>query len=115
MPSPLTNVGKSLLREIQRLSGERDKLDNQIDKLKAAAAALSGVGDGTPRRRGRPPGSKNKRGPGRPPKRQLSTAARKAISDAQKVRWAKFKKKAGTTKRTRTKKESTQEAPTATN
>jgi hypothetical protein len=39
------------------------------------------------RRLGRPPGS-GKRGPGRPRRRRLSAKARKAISDAQKKRWA---------------------------
>ena len=52
------------------------------------------------RKPGRPAGSRNKRGPGRPKatevpfprkRRKMSAAARKRISDAQKARWAKLK------------------------
>ena len=53
-------------------------------------------------RRGRPPGTGAKRGPGRPPGsasapapgagRKMSAAARKRISEAQKARWAKQRK-----------------------
>ena len=61
------------------------------DGADVAAAARRG------RRRGRPPGSTGKRrGPGRPAgtgkKRTMSAAARQAISEAQKRRWAKQKK-----------------------
>lgn len=68
-------------------------LEKELGQVRAAIAAL---GDGGGAKRGRPAG---KRGPGRPKgsgkvgKRKLSAKARKAISDAQKARWAK--KKAG--------------------
>jgi hypothetical protein len=68
-------------------------LEKELGQVRAAIAALS---DGGGAKRGRPAG---KRGPGRPKgsgkigKRKLSAKARKAISDAQKARWAK--KKAG--------------------
>jgi hypothetical protein len=65
-------------------------LERQLAAVRNAIAAL---GAGTGVRRGRPPG---KRRPGRPQsrgkihgRRKLSAAARKAISDAQKARWAK--------------------------
>jgi len=41
-------------------------------------------------RRGRPPGTAHKRGPGR-----MSAAARKRIAAAQKRRWAEYRKSAG--------------------
>ena len=79
-----------------RLTELRDKATQLLERL-GETPALAG------RRRGRPAGSTNKaagaakRGPGRPPaaprkKRTLSAAARKAISDAQKKRWAKQRK-----------------------
>ena len=79
-----------------RLAELRDKATQLLERL-GETPAVAG------RRRGRPAGSTNKaagaarRGPGRPPaaarkRRKLSAAARKAISDAQKRRWAKQKK-----------------------
>ena len=69
------------------LSGIRDTANNLLEQLTKGAAAG--------RRRGRPAGS-GTRGPGRPKgsgkkKRTMSAAARRAISRAQKARWAKQK------------------------
>jgi hypothetical protein len=78
------------------------ELEAQLAGVKAAISSLSEGGGlvANDRKRGRPPGSKNKRKGatkaiiihGRKRKRRkLSAAARKAISDAQKARWAKQK------------------------
>ena len=83
----------------------RTRLTELRDKATQLLERLGDVPSLTRRRRGRPAGSKNKaagparQGPGRPAqprkkKRTLSAAARKAISDAQKRRWAKQKKAA---------------------
>jgi hypothetical protein len=85
-----------------RLTELRDKATQLLERLGDVPSLTPSL---TRRRRGRPAGSKNKvagparRGPGRPAgppkkKRTLSAAARKAISDAQKRRWAKQKKAA---------------------
>jgi hypothetical protein len=67
------------------LSGIRDTATKLLTQLGEDTRLVVG------RRRGRPPGS-GKRGPGRPKgKRTMSAKARKAISDAQKKRWAKQK------------------------
>jgi len=67
------------------LSGIRDTATKLLTQLGEETRLVVG------RRRGRPPGS-GKRGAGRPKgKRKMSAKARKAISDAQKKRWAKQK------------------------
>ena len=88
------------------LAGIRDTANGLLSQLGEQA---SGVARAVARgRRGRPPGSKNKpgpgtprgtakRGPGRPKgsgkkKRTMSAEARARISAAQKARWAKVKK-----------------------
>jgi hypothetical protein len=80
----------------EQLTQIRDTANQYLQQLAGAGASFAeGVRRG--RRRGRPPGSQSaKRGPGRPKgsgkkKRTMSAAARKAISDAQKKRWAKQK------------------------
>lgn len=79
------------------LSGLRraeQQLERQLASVRSAIASLAGA---TGARRGRPAGSKNKRGPGRPARtgsrarRKMSAAARAKISAAQKARWAKQK------------------------
>jgi hypothetical protein len=62
------------------------ELQRQLDAVRAAIAALGASGG----RRGRPAGTGNKgaAGAGRK-RRRLSPAARKRISDAQKLRWAR--------------------------
>ena len=79
----------------ERLKGIRDTASSLLNQL--------GLESGFPeKRRGRPPGSgrkaigKAKRGPGRPKgsgrkRRVMSAESRKAISDAQKKRWAEAK------------------------
>jgi hypothetical protein len=81
--------------------GQRQTIVKHLTELRDTATKLLGdLGQQAQRiaRRGRPAGSRNvgaaKRGPGRPAgsgrkkKRKMSAAARKAISDAQKRRWA---------------------------
>ena len=81
--------------------GQRRTIVKNLTELRdTATKLLSDLGHQAERmaRRGRPAGSRNaapvKRGPGRPAgsgrkkKRKMSAAARKAISDAQKRRWA---------------------------
>jgi hypothetical protein len=62
------------------------ELQRQLDAVRAAIAALGASGG----RRGRPAGTgaKGAAGAGRK-RRRLSPAARKRISDAQKLRWAR--------------------------
>jgi hypothetical protein len=67
---------------VKQLTAVRDTASKLLRDLGHEAAHIA--------RRGRPAG---KRGPGRPqreakPRRKLSARARKAISDAQKKRWA---------------------------
>jgi hypothetical protein len=66
---------------LELLFAERDKLNRAIE-------ALHG-----PKRRGRPPGTRNKLAPAKGSaitelKRRLSAAGRKAIAEAAKKRWA---------------------------
>jgi hypothetical protein len=81
--------------------GQRQTIVKSLTELRdTATKLLSDLGHEAQRiaRRGRPAGSQTavvaKRGPGRPAgsgrkkKRKMSAAARKAISDAQKKRWA---------------------------
>ena len=60
-------------------------LEKELGQIRAAIAAL-GAGGGANRGPGRPKGSGRTTG-----RRKLSAKARKAISDAQKARWAKQK------------------------
>jgi hypothetical protein len=68
-----------LIRKRAKLLKAADKLQRKIDRMLDGAAA-----------------DVSARGPGRPrgAKRQLSAKARKAISDAQRRRWAKYRKAA---------------------
>jgi hypothetical protein len=85
---------------------QKHKITEQLVDIRDTATSLLrqlGHESAAPgKRRGRPPGSgrktvvKAKRGPGRPKgsgrkRRVMSAEARKAISDAQKKRWAKAK------------------------
>ncbi len=69
-------------------------LKRERDRLSSAIAALEGAG---PRRRGRPAGSGAASAaaakPGRRPRRHMSAAARKRISEMMKQRWAERKRK----------------------
>jgi hypothetical protein len=77
------------------LSGLRraeHELEQQLGRVRSAISSLAGSGTGA--RRGRPAGSKNKKGiiiVGGRRRRKMSAKARKAISEAQKARWAKQK------------------------
>lgn len=72
---------------VQQLRDERSRLD-------AAIQALEGVGGAAPKRRGRPPGTKNNstRASGAPKRRTMSAAARKRVADAMRKRWAAAKR-----------------------
>jgi hypothetical protein len=72
-----------LAAALEGLELQKRRLDDQIQEVRL----LLGKGTG---RRGRPPGSSSKRGPGR-----MSAAARKRIAAAQKRRWAEYRKSAG--------------------
>jgi hypothetical protein len=66
------------------------QLERQLGSVRGAISSLSGGKTGA--RRARPVGSKNKNGiiiVGGRRRRKMSAKARKAISDAQKARWAK--------------------------
>ena len=72
------------------LSGIRDTAASLLQELTGEGArVVAAVRRG--RRRGRPAGSKNKaaEATSRPGRRKMSAKARKAISRAQKARWAK--------------------------
>ena len=72
-----------LAAALEGLELQKRRLDDQIQEVRL----LLGKGTG---RRGRPPDSNSKRGPGR-----MSAAARKRIAAAQKRRWAEYRKSAG--------------------
>ena len=60
------------------LEAQRQRIDEQIQQVRALLG----------KRRGRPPGRAKPRG-----KRQLSAAARKRISQAQRRRWAAYRQR----------------------
>ena len=76
--------------DIQSILGD---LKRERDRLSSAIAALEGSG----RRRGRPAGSgagsSSSASSGRRPRRHMSAAARKRISEMMKQRWAERKRK----------------------
>jgi len=72
--------------DIQNMVGDLKRERERIDR---AIAALEGLGSG--RRRGRPVGSVSA---AKRPRRHMSAAARKRISEMMKQRWAERKKKA---------------------
>jgi hypothetical protein len=67
-------------------------LKRERERLHRAITALEGTGTG-PRRRGRPAGSTSASA-GKRPRRHMSAAARKRISEMMKQRWAERKRKA---------------------
>ena len=76
----------------KQLAGIRDTASDLLQELTSSGARMAAaVRRG--RRLGRSPGSKNRAASGQePPKRRkMSAKARKAISDAQKRRWARQK------------------------
>ena len=70
----------------QTLSGIRDTATNLLQQLTGESARVVAAVRRGARRRGRPAGSRNAPTEGR--KRTMSAKARKAISRAQKARWA---------------------------
>ena len=90
----------SLLKQVKQLEASREAL---VARIKAAVSAVLRDGEASIRLAGQGAGFvAGVRGPGRPAgsknvapvarkKRKMSAAARKAISDAQKKRWAKQK------------------------
>jgi hypothetical protein len=75
-----------LAAALEGLELQKRRIEDQIQEVRL----LLGKGTG---RRGRPPGSGHKRGPGR-----MSAAARSRIAAAQKRRWAEYRKSAGKAK-----------------
>jgi len=75
-----------LTAALEGLELQRQRIDEQIQEVRSLLGRVPG-------RRGRPPGSGKKRGPGR-----LSSAARKRIAAAQKRRWAEYRKSGATAK-----------------
>ena len=76
--------------DIQNILGDLKRERERIDR---AITALEGLGAAAPRRRGRPVGSGKSATAGRP-RRHMSPAARKRISEMMKQRWAERKRKA---------------------
>jgi|HubBroStandDraft_6_1064221.scaffolds.fasta_scaffold2428823_1 hypothetical protein len=76
--------------DIQNILGD---LKRERERLDRAIAALEGLGTGQ-RRRGRPVGSHNvAAATAKRPRRHMSAAARKRISEMMKQRWAERKRK----------------------
>ena len=78
--------------DIQTILGDLKREREGIDR---AIAALEGLGATGPRKRGRPVGSgkSTASAAGRRPRRHMSAAARKRISEMMKQRWAERKRK----------------------
>lgn len=68
------------------LIAERDRLNQAIEILQGGTAAAA------PKRRGRPPGSKNKTAKAAKKRGDMSDAARKAVSARMKKYWAQRRK-----------------------
>jgi hypothetical protein len=83
----------SLQEILSGLLKAEQQLERQLGSVRGAISSLRGGKTGA--RRGRPVGSKSKKGiiivGGKRKRRKMSTKARKAISDAQKARWARQK------------------------
>ncbi len=91
---------------LEGLQMSRQRLDAQIESVRAAIAGEPEVAEAAPAPAAAPAVKKGKKGrkPGRPPKadkvekpvkagrRKLSASARKAIAAAQKRRWEEFRK-----------------------
>jgi len=85
------NQRKAIATQLAQI---RDAANQYLQQLAEGGANIAAAVRG---RKGRPPGSKNKRGPGRPAgtvrkKRTMSAEAREKIAEAQRKRWAKQKK-----------------------
>ena len=81
------DLAKMKKKILQTLDRETGRLEERLTQIKGMRTALvDGIGGGTPSGNGR------KSGNGRRKKRHMSAAGRRAISMAQKARWAKIKK-----------------------
>lgn len=86
----LTEERNRLTEERDRLDAEEDRLTTEGDRLDQAIAILKG--EAAPRRRrGRPPGAKNKEAKKRN-RKPMDPAARKAVSERMKQYWAERRK-----------------------
>ena len=81
--------------------GQRQNVAKQLEQIRDTAAGLLNQVTGAPERR-RPGRSRTPQPvvpmgtlPGKRPRRKLSAKARKAISEAQKKRWAKLRRAQG--------------------
>ena len=74
---------QAIVKNLTQLRDEATKLLNQLGHDAGGVVTRA--------RRGRPAGTKNTPKTGMRKKRKMSAAARKAISNAQKARWAKQK------------------------
>ena len=84
------NVGKTLRQALAKLTGEKERLDRQIDALAAALHAL----DGRPRAAGsRPTQARRRKSLRKTKRRAMSKAAREAVGERMKAYWAKRKAK----------------------
>jgi hypothetical protein len=80
-----------LVSRLSQIDAERRAILAQLQgALASTLRTVEGVAGIGPKR-GRPPGSKNNTAGAKKGRRKMSAAARKAISDAQKKRWAKQK------------------------
>ena len=86
----LAAATRELKKELDRLRKEKQKIEDQIEQYETALSALGDLAMGS---QAKPKKGKKKA------KRHYSAAARKRISDAQKRRWAKHRKKGGVSKR----------------
>jgi len=68
---------------IRKLRQERQRVHGEMERLNAALAALGGLGG---------PEGKAKRSLAPKVRRPMSSAARKKIAAAQRLRWAKWRK-----------------------
>ena len=69
----------ALSQVLNKLHGERNRIQQQLQRVEAAISALQGLNG----RGGRMSGNR--------PKRTLSVAARRRIAAAQRARWAKVR------------------------
>jgi hypothetical protein len=70
-------------RVLSDLQSERRRAENELNRIDNAITALQGLGGGRGAGRNHTTSSRGRR--------QLSAAARRRISMAQKARWAKYK------------------------
>lgn len=79
----MADVSATLKDALKQLEAERNRIDRQIAALKTA------LGESVGGRRGRPPGRKAAKS--RRPRKKMSAAQKKAVSQRMKAYWAKRK------------------------